>query len=296
MPINKRQLDGWLVIDKPLDMGSTVVVGKLKWALEPAKIGHAGTLDPLATGVLPIALGKATRLIPYVMDGRKVYEFQITWGAETATDDAAGEIIGQTDKRPTETEIRAILPRFLGEIMQLPPAYSALKINGKRAYDLARRGEEVALKPRPVRIETLELVSRTEDTADFRVVCGKGTYVRSLGRDIGRALGCLGYITRLRRTVCGPFTIKDAVPMRAFEHKCEKVNLMPLDTALDTVPAVATDAVIGVRLRQGQRVPVREITDAVDCPEGRVMRVIADGELIGLVRVAGGVLHPYRIL
>ena len=293
----KNPIDGWLIIDKPYGMGSTDVVGKLKWSLSPTKIGHAGTLDPLATGVLPIALGKATKLIPYVMDGTKVYEFQITWGAETETDDAEGSVTATSDKRPTEAEVREVLNHFVGVIEQVPPAYSALKVGGQRAYDLARAGEEVSLKARAVRVDSLELLSFCQDCADFRVVCGKGTYVRSLGRDIGRALGCLGYISVLRRVACGPFLIKDAVDLLQFQEKQVNVAVIPMDFALKNMPVLVCTNEMWQRLKQGQRLSLKNVTENLRClAEDTVIRMVWRGELVGLAKIKHGGIHPYRIL
>lgn len=296
MLTKQNDLNGWLIIDKPLDMGSTTVVSRLKHALHPDRIGHAGTLDPLATGVLPIALGQATKLIPYVMNGEKVYEFQITWGTETETDDAAGAIVCTSDVRPDPDAVRAVLPRFVGTILQQPPAYSALKINGRRAYDLARQGDTVNLAPRPVRIDELTITAWTPQTADFRVRCGKGTYVRSLGRDIGRALGTRGFISRLRRVQCGPFLATDAVPLNAcIEGVCP--TLFPLETALDTLPIVHVNATEARRLAQGQRIPARTLVNPppIPWPDDTVVRVVCETHLIGLARWRGQVVHPYRI-
>ncbi len=292
--------NGWLIIDKPYNMGSTQVVSRLKRALSPSKIGHAGTLDPLATGILPIAVGQATKLIPYVMDGRKIYEFQITWGAETDTDDQAGVICRASDKRPSEADIKSILPEFLGRILQQPPAYSALKIDGKRAYALARAGEAVTLQPRPVDILSLELLSHTSTHADFRVICGKGTYVRALGRDIGRRLGCLGYITKLRRTACGPFTLSDVTDLALFTETGQmpqKAHFLPLETALDALPALSVEPDMARRLTQGQRIPVSHLTTRIptDLAEGCVARLMDGTHLLGLVKLNRGILHPFRI-
>ena len=297
MSKNTNKIDGWLIIDKPLDLGSTKVVSQIKWSLSPAKIGHAGTLDPLATGVLPIALGHATKLIPYVMDGTKIYEFQVTWGAETDTDDAAGVIVQESPNRPTETEIQQVLPAFLGEILQQPPAYSALKIDGKRAYDLARGGKAVDLTPRPVRIESLTLLNTDRNTADFRVVCGKGTYVRSLGRDLGRRLGCYGYITRLRRVACGPFRVEDAIGLDVFSKKNPDIVPLPIETPLDHIPRLNLSAEICRRLQQGQRIPLRDVgvPDSVRLGDDTVVCLYDSERLIGLGRVQNRVLHPYRI-
>ena len=292
----KNQIDGWLIIDKPYGMGSTDVVGKLKWSLSPTKIGHAGTLDPLATGVLPIALGKATKLIPYVMDGTKIYEFQVTWGAETETDDLEGKKTATSDKRPTEDKVRAVLNQFIGVIEQVPPAYSALKVGGRRAYDLARAGQEVSLKARAVRIDSLELMSFCKDCADFRVVCGKGTYVRSLGRDIGRALGCLGYISVLRRVACGPFQAGDAVDFTLFQEKQSNVPVLPMDFALEYMPALVCSENMWQRLKCGQRLSLKDMPENIrQLSEETTLRIMWNDQLMGLAQIKRGGIHPYRI-
>ena len=298
MSINiKNNLNGWLIIDKPLEIGSTTVVSKLKWALSPSKIGHAGTLDPLATGVLPIALGHATKLIPFVMDGTKVYDFTVTWGIETDTDDAAGAPLKTSPKRPSRTEILAAIPHFIGDIWQLPPAYSALKVDGKRAYDLARTGQQVHLKERRIHIDALDVLETTTDTASFRVTCGKGTYVRSLGRDLGRMLGCFGYITALRRIACGPFRIEDAIPLSTFSDKNPPVSLLPMDKALNHLPILAVPTALATRLRQGQRLPLRDIRPFlnIDLTDDLLLRLYTSDQFIGLVRFFQGTIHPYRV-
>ena len=291
----RKQIDGWLVIDKPLTMGSTNVVSKIKWSLSPTKIGHAGTLDPLASGVLPIALGRATKLIPFVMDGTKIYDFQITWGAETETDDKEGPIIQTSEKRPTEEDVRAILPKFIGMIEQVPPAYSALKIDGKRAYDLARAGSKVNLKARIIEIKELHLLRFDEVSADFRVICGKGTYVRSLGRDIGRKLGCLGYISALRRIACGPFKIEQTTDIHTFDDKKENVTVLPIDIALTQMPKLDCSAEVAMRLKQGQRLKLKDIMPSIPLHDASIIRILSEGNLIGLARIQSGIIHPYRM-
>ena len=293
----RKQIDGWLVIDKPLAMGSTNVVSKIKWSLSPTKIGHAGTLDPLASGVLPIALGHATKLIPFVMDGTKIYDFQITWGAETETDDKEGKIVQTSEKRPTKDDVRAIIPEFIGTIEQVPPAYSALKIDGKRAYDLARAGEDVCLKARAIQVKELHLLRFGADCADFRVVCGKGTYVRSLGRDIGRKLGCLGYISELRRVACGPFSLEQATDIHAFDDKCESISVLPIETALGCMPMLNCPVAIATRLKQGQRLRLMDVQAFLSgsIQDSDVVCVVCEESLIGLVRIQGGVVQPYRM-
>jgi len=212
-----RPVSGWLVLDKPLGMGSTEAVSKIKWLFKAEKAGHAGTLDPLASGILPIALGEATKTVPYVVDGEKVYRFTVQWGAETATDDAEGAVIEESEDRPDRKAVEAILPGYIGMIQQKPPAYSAIKIGGERAYDLAREGEKVDIPAREVEIENLTIVSHEDGRTAFEVECGKGTYVRSLARDMGRELGCYGHVVELRRTVVDPFDEEDAVALQELE-------------------------------------------------------------------------------
>jgi len=212
-----RPISGWLVLDKPLGMGSTDAVSKIKWLFKAEKAGHAGTLDPAASGILPIALGEATKTVPYVVDGEKVYRFTVKWGAETATDDAEGAVTEESERRPGRAEIEAILPNYVGTILQKPPAYSAIKIDGARAYDLAREGEAVDIPAREVEIDSLTVVSHEDDRTAFEVECGKGTYVRSLARDMGRELGCFGHVVELRRTVVDPFDEEDAVTLQELE-------------------------------------------------------------------------------
>lgn len=214
-----RSVSGWVILDKPKGMGSTEAVAKIKWLYNAEKAGHAGTLDPLASGLLPIALGEATKTVPYVMEGTKVYQFTIAWGQERSTDDLEGEITRSSDKRPTEAEILALLPNYIGAIMQRPPQFSAIKISGERAYDIARSGGEVEIPPREVEIDVLELAEITaEGHAVFEVECGKGTYVRSLARDMGRDLGCYGHIIDLRRIEVAPFTEEDFISLEELEE------------------------------------------------------------------------------
>ena len=293
----KNDLNGWILIDKPLNIGSTQVVSKLKWALSPKKIGHAGTLDPLATGLLPIALGHATKLIPFVMDGKKIYDFQITWGAETETDDKEGVFTQTTLNRPTKEDVENILPSFIGTIDQLPPAYSAIKVDGKRAYDMARQGQNFSLKPRPVQIDSLSLLRFSTISADFRVTCGKGTYVRSLGRDIGRALGCLGYISVLRRIACGPFHVEKASSLSDFQEKNPPAHLIPIEEALGGIPKIQLPQTETERLLQGQRLPVRQIETFLPklLVGSEILCLMEDGKLKGLIQHRQGILHPYRI-
>src|SRR5476651_1101977 len=203
MKKQKSKVDGWIALDKPYGMTSTQAVGKVRWLFNAEKAGHGGTLDPLATGLLPIAFGEATKTVQWAMDGAKIYRFTATWGAETNTDDLEGEITKRSDIRPSEVQIEAIMPQFIGTIMQVPPAFSAIKIDGERAYDLARSGEVVEMREREVHVEALKLLKAAENHAEFEVNCGKGTYIRSLARDMGRILGCFAHVSSLRRIQVG---------------------------------------------------------------------------------------------
>ena len=256
-------LHGWLVVDKPVGPSSAAVVGKLKWALRQGghgkvKIGHGGTLDPLASGVLPIALGEATKLSGYLLNGPKAYRFTISFGTATSTDDAEGEVVAQSPVRPTAEAIRAILPRFTGPIRQRPPAYSALKVDGERAYARARAGESVELAARDLVIHALSLEESGPDSATLHVHCSKGTYVRSLARDIAEALGTVGHVSLLRRTAAGPFALDQALSL----DKCVELvhgpapeqALLPLTAGLDDIPALAVDPHEAAALKQGKRI------------------------------------------
>lgn len=258
----QRPLHGWLNIDKPLGMSSGQAVAACKRILRGTlpkgwKIGHGGTLDPLATGVLPIALGEATKLTGYILDATKGYDFTLRFGEARSTDDGEGEVIATSDVFPDEAAIRAALPRFLGEIEQVPPIYSALKVDGRRAYALARAGQEVELKPRRITIHSLELVSVGEREASFSVACSKGTYIRSLARDIAQALGTVGYVSVLRRTKAGPFGLDTAILLDKLEHLVQEQQpeqaLLPVTAGLDDIPALAVTPRDARLLRQGQR-------------------------------------------
>ena len=225
-----RPVSGWLVLDKPFAMGSTEAVSKVKWLYMAEKAGHAGTLDPLASGLLPIAFGEATKTVPYVQDGSKTYRFTVAWGAQTTTDDLEGQVIHVSEQRPTRAEVEAILPNYTGVIQQVPPQFSAIKIEGERAYDLARGGEAVEIPAREVEIGELVILDHAGDHTVFETVCGKGTYVRSLARDFGRDLGCFGHVSALRRTGVSPFSEEDAVPLAELEAamaEAEKTAPMP---------------------------------------------------------------------
>ncbi|OAM78326.1 tRNA pseudouridine(55) synthase TruB [Devosia elaeis] len=242
----KRAISGWIVLDKPYDMTSTQAVGKVRWLLSAAKAGHAGTLDPLATGILPIALGEATKAVPQVQDGTKIYRFAIGWGRATSTDDTEGEVIATSDIRPERGALEAVLPRFIGTILQRPPAFSAIKVDGERAYDLARAGEAVELAARPIDIDHIALIEHGTETSVLEVTCGKGTYVRALARDIAEALGTVGHVTSLHRAAVGPFTDKDAISLAALEAAeagpARDALIAPVALGLAGLPEIRLDA------------------------------------------------------
>jgi tRNA pseudouridine55 synthase len=306
----KRDVHGWLVLDKPVGMTSTHAVSVVKRAFQAKRAGHAGTLDPLASGLLPIALGEATKTVPFVMDGRKIYRFTVRWGEERDTDDAEGRVTGTSAERPSVDAIRALLPSFTGSIAQVPPKFSAVKIDGERAYDLARDGEVVELEARPVEIHRLELIETPDaDHAVLAAECGKGTYVRALARDIGRTLGCLGHVAALRRTAVGPFTEAIAIPLDALRPETPpqdspegteppaaaeppRVPLLPVEAGLAALPALRVSSSDAGRLARGQAVLMR----GRDAPvmEGWVS-VTAQGLLIALAEVEKGELRPRRI-
>ncbi|GLQ11391.1 tRNA pseudouridine synthase B [Devosia yakushimensis] len=248
----KRTISGWVVLNKPYDMTSTQAVGKVRWLFGAAKAGHAGTLDPLATGILPIALGEATKAVPQVQDGTKVYRFAIQWGSATTTDDAEGSVVATSDVRPDQAALLAVLPRFTGTILQRPPIYSALKIDGERAYDLARAGESVELAPREIDVDAIELLSHGTEKSVLEVTCGKGTYVRSLARDIAEALGTRGHVSMLHRGAVGPFNDTDALTI----EQLEALDISERDALLKSVSAGFTD-LPEIRLDAQQATAVR---------------------------------------
>ena len=248
----KRPVSGWLILDKPYDMTSTQAVGKVRWLFGAAKAGHAGTLAPLATGILPIALGEATTAVPYVQDGRKVYRFSVKWGTATATDDAEGDVIARSDHRPAADDVTALLPDFIGAIEQTPPAFSALKVDGERAYDLARAGETVTLAARTIEIDSLVLLEHGTDVSVFEAVCGKGTYVRALARDIAERLGTKGHVATLHRSAVGDFADDDAVTIEALEA----LDLAGRDGLLEPVSA-GLGALVEIPMRPEQASAIR---------------------------------------
>jgi tRNA pseudouridine55 synthase len=298
----KHDVHGWVVLDKPVSMTSTHAVSVIKRLFTAKRAGHAGTLDPLASGCLPIALGDATKTVPFVMDGRKAYSFTVRWGEERDTDDAEGRVVATSGERPAAQAIAAALPAFVGAIEQVPPRYSAIKIEGERAYDIARDGEEFELKPRTVNIERLELEAMVDaDHSAFRAECGKGTYVRALARDLGRMLGCCGHVSALRRTAVGPFAESDMISLEGLESLCHRAAfgelsladaLLPVATALDDIPALAVSRADAARLQRGQAVLLR----GRDAPMVRgTVYVTASGSLIALAEVDRGEVVPKRV-
>jgi tRNA pseudouridine55 synthase len=292
-------VNGWLVFDKPAGMTSTQAVSRVKRLYQAAKAGHAGTLDPLATGVLPIAFGEATKTVPFAVEGSKEYRFTVRFGTETDTDDSEGKAVAQSDRRPSRAEIEARFPDFTGDIEQVPPRYSALKVDGARAYDLARDEEKFELAARRVAIAWIRLGEHPEkDRAVLEVRCGKGTYVRALARDLGRALGCYSHVEALRRTKVGAFGEDRAVTLAALEALAERGQealvsaLQPVETALADIPALAVSGPDADRLRRGQPVLLR----GRDAPvvEGTVYAT-SRGTLIALGEVERGELHPKRV-
>ncbi len=299
---DKRDVHGWVVLDKPVGMTSTHAVSVVKRLFSAKRCGHAGTLDPLASGALPIAMGEATKTVPFVMDGRKLYRFTVRWGEERDTDDAEGRVVAQSDVRPTPEAVRAALPAYIGTIQQVPPRYSAIKIEGERAYDLARDGEVVELQARPVDIARLELIEAPDaDHAVLEAECGKGTYVRSLARDIGRALGCYGHVSALRREAVSPFRPESMILVEDLEALCHRAAagegsladaLMPVETALDDIPAVAVSRADAARLARGQAVLLR----GRDAPNFRgTVAVTVAGQLLALAELDHGEIVPKRV-
>jgi tRNA pseudouridine55 synthase len=299
----KFDVHGWVVLDKPVGMTSTHAVSVIKRLFKAKRAGHAGTLDPLASGCLPIALGEATKTVPFVMDGQKTYLFTVRWGEERDTDDAEGRVVAQSAERPGVEAIRAILPQFIGTIVQVPPRFSAIKVAGERAYDIARDGEEVELQPRPVQVDHLDIVATPPDADHtvFAARCGKGTYVRALARDMGRLLGCRGHVSALRRTAVGSFNEPDMMTLEKLESLCHRAAagegtladaLMPVATALDDIPALAVSRADAARLQRGQAVLMR----GRDAPVfSGTLYVTASGQLIALAEVDGGEIVPKRV-
>ncbi len=291
-----RPLHGWLVIDKPLGVTSSAVVNKAKWAFDAQKAGHAGTLDPEATGVLAIAFGEATKTVPYVTDSLKAYRFTVRLGQATNTDDGEGEVISESEVRPSAEEIRAELPAFIGDIMQVPPQYSAVKVDGERAYKRARDGEEMALKARPLFVESLELIEMPDaDHAVLEMTCGKGGYVRSIARDLGKALGCYGHVVQLRRVWAGPFEIEDSIPFAKLDELAKDraldAFLLPLEAGLNDLEELPCTPEGAARLRNGNP----GLVLAADVEYGEECWASYEGQPVAIGVYKAGELHPNRV-
>ncbi|UVK38981.1 tRNA pseudouridine(55) synthase TruB [Mesorhizobium sp. AR10] len=313
-----RPISGWLVLDKPVGMGSTEAVSKIKWLFQAEKAGHAGTLDPLASGMLPIALGEATKTVPYVQDGAKIYRFTVAWGDERSTDDLEGPVTQSSDRRPAKADVLALMPKYTGVIMQTPPQFSAIKISGERAYDLAREGATVDIPAREVEIGRLDLIEHGADQTIFEVECGKGTYVRSLARDMGRDLGCFGHISELRRVEVEPFTQEDFVTIAELEaarfgeqgdespesaEVAEAVE-MPVDfsaidallvdtsAALECLPQIAISDDAATKIRLGNPVIIRGRDAPVEAEEACAT---ARGKLVAIGAIEQGMFKPKRV-
>ena len=297
-------ISGWVCLDKPYDFGSTQAVGKVRWLFKAQKAGHAGTLDPLATGVLPIALGEATKTVPFMMDADKAYRFTLEWGRSTTTLDREGATTATSDVRPTREQVEAALPAFIGEIQQVPPQYSAVKVDGERAYDLARAGEDFELKARTVTIHSARVSDAPDaDHIELEIECGKGTYVRSIVRDLAEALGACAHVSALRRTRVGPFGEDRAITLENLENLSHKAALpevlLPVETALDDIPALAVTAEDAFRLAQGR--PIVLVPRQVETLKARLTggsRLVSamDGDrLVALAEMRAGRLNPVRV-
>ena len=291
-----RAVSGWLIVDKPAGITSTAVVNKVKWAFQAQKAGHAGTLDPAATGVLAVALGEATKTVPHITEALKAYRFMVRFGAATTTDDAEGAVIETAAARPTDADIEAALPAFRGQIEQVPPQFSAVKVEGERAYDLAREGEALDLAARPLWVDSLTLIDRPDaDHALLEMVCGKGGYVRSIARDLGRALGCLGHVLWLRREWSGPFDSADGVSLDEIDRlaRTEEIDrlLKPLEIGLADLPQVIATPEGAARLRNGN--PGMVIATGIDW--GTEVWASHQGRAIAIGRYQAGELHPSRV-
>lgn len=290
-PRSKRvDVNGWLVLDKPQGITSTQAVSRVKGLFNAKKAGHAGTLDPLATGILPIAFGEATKTVPFVQDGRKAYRFTVCWGVETDSDDCDGAIVKNSAGRPQEAAILAALPQFTGVFSQVPPSHSAIKVAGRRAYDMAREGNPAELTAREITVDSLDLISAGSDSAVFEARCGKGTYVRAIARDLGRLLGCYGHVTQLRRTQVGSFLTAQAVSLTTLEEGVED-HLLPVEAGLTELPCVVVDRNAATILRRGQPLILR----GRDAPAGGIVYAACGGVPVAFGPVEEGMLAPARV-
>jgi tRNA pseudouridine55 synthase len=297
-------VSGWVCLDKPLDLTSTQAVSRVRRAFNAQKAGHAGTLDPLASGVLPIALGEATKTVPFLMDADKTYRFVVEWGRTTASFDREGAVIATSDVRPTREQVEAALPDFVGEIMQTPPAFSAVKVDGERAYDLAREGIEVELEPRPVSIHAARVTAQADaEHVEIEIECGKGTYVRALVRDLAEKLGACAHVSALRRTRVGGFRDQSAVTLEKLEELCDSgarlEALLPVETALDDIPALAVTTEDAFRLTQGRSIVLLprqvEALKASLKPGSRAAAAFEGGKIVALCEMRAGRLNPTRV-
>jgi len=300
-----RPLDGWLIVDKPQGLTSTDVVNRVRRWFDAQKAGHGGTLDPLATGLLPVAFGAATKTVPYIMDGTKLYRFTLRIGEARDTDDADGQVTATSDVRPTDEQLRAALPAFTGDIMQVPPVFSAIKVAGERAYDMAREGRAPVLEARPAQVDRFELVERPDaDTAIFEVQSGKGVYMRSLARDLALACGTVGHVAALRRLRVGPFTEAQAIPLDKLQRAEDTPPtspdfLLPVATALADIPALALTEAEAFALKNGQAISLVDLMGRIPRaanPDGGLARAMAGARVLGLCRLEDGWLKPERLL
>ncbi len=292
-----RDISGWVIVDKPAGIGSTDVVNRLRRAFGARKAGHAGTLDPDATGILAVALGEATKVVSSITDALKAYDFTVRWGAETATDDAAGAVTATSGARPEAASIRAVLPDFTGDILQVPPAFSAVKVDGARAYDLAREGAAPELAARPLRVETLSLAAVPDpDRAILHMVCGKGGYVRAIARDLGRSLGCLGHVESLRRVWSGPFDLDQAISLERIEDLAQTPGiddlLLPVEAGLGGLPVCRVSEIAAARIRNGN--PAEVVSSEADF--GDLAWAAWQGRPLALGHYRAGQFHPSRVL
>lgn len=296
----KQVINGWLVLDKPLGLSSAQAVGAVKRLLRPQKIGHGGTLDPLASGILPLALGEATKTFQFAAANEKAYRFTVRWGEERTTDDAEGEVVQASEKRPAPAQIEAALPEFTGEIMQAPPDFSAIKLDGKRAYAKARAGEAVSIPARPVQVHALRLLNCPDaEHAEFEMHCGKGTYVRAIARDLGRKLNCLGYVSALRRTKVGNFAQKDAISLENLEKLVHSAALdellLPVSSVLDDIPAVELDPTAAHRLQNGNPVLLSPADSTRFETEPTTVQALQGRKLVAIGTAFAGELKPVRV-
>lgn len=295
-------MHGWIILDKPSGRTCIQAAGRVKRLTGQKKIGHAGTLDPLASGVLPLALGEATKTMPYMVEGQKTYHFRVQWGEERNTDDSEGEVTASSPLRPQQSQVAALLPRFTGPIMQVPPQFSAIFVNGRRAYAAARAGEAVALNAREVVVDSLNIIEHTDAYTDFALTCEKGTYVRSIARDLGRELGCFGHVSCLRRTRVGKFSETAAISLEKLEemvHKGAPDFLLPVESALDDILAsLQADSMSASRLKRGQAVDAFHTgmrVSEVEAKDGQHFRLMQSGRLLAICELQQGFLQPVRV-